>query len=59
MAQYIADLTGVCGCSWGVIGSSTEEVVQKTKKHAMDVHHMQEVPAEIAQKLQKATRPAM
>jgi predicted small metal-binding protein len=59
MAQYIADLTGVCGCAWGVIGSSTDEVVQKTKKHAAEAHHMNEVPTEIAQKLQKAIHPAM
>jgi len=59
MAQYIADLTTVCGCSWGVVGSSPDEVVQKTKKHAAEAHHMNEVPAEIAQKLQKAIHPAM
>src|SRR5208282_2522172 len=43
MAQYIADLTGVCGCAWGVVGSSTDEVVQKTKKHAAEAHQMREV----------------
>ena len=59
MTQYIADLTTVCGCAWGVVGSTTDEVVQKTKKHASEAHHMQEVPSEIAQKLSKAIHPAM
>ena len=59
MAQYSADLSSVCGCQWAVVGSSTDEVVQKTVKHAAEAHHMKEVPAEIAQKLKAATRPAM
>jgi len=59
MTQYIADLVGVCGCQWGVTGSSAEEIVQKTVKHAGDAHHMKEVPPEIAQKLKAAIRPSM
>jgi predicted small metal-binding protein len=59
MTQYIADLTTVCGCQWGVSGSSAEEIVTKTKKHAAEDHHMNEVPQEIAQKLSKAIRPSM
>jgi predicted small metal-binding protein len=59
MTQYIADLAGVCGCQWGVTGSSPEEIVQKTVKHAGDAHHMKEVPPEIAQKLKAAIRPSM
>jgi predicted small metal-binding protein len=41
------------------VGSTTDEVVQKTKKHAAEAHHMTEVPPEIVQKLQKAIHPAM
>jgi predicted small metal-binding protein len=59
MTQYIADLAGVCGCQWGVTGSSAEEIVSKTTKHAADAHHMTAVPPEIAQKLSKAIRPSM
>jgi predicted small metal-binding protein len=59
MAQYAADLTGVCGCAWVVVGSTSDEVVQKTKKHAAEAHHMHEVPSEVAQKLGNAIHPAM
>ena len=59
MTQYIADLATVCGCQWGVTGSSAEEVVSKTKKHAAEAHRMNEVPHEISQKLSKAIRPSM
>lgn len=59
MAQYAADLSGVCGCQWAVVGSSSDEVVQKTVKHAGEAHHMKEVPTEVAQKLKAAIRPAM
>ena len=59
MTEYIADLVGVCGCQWGVSGSSPEEVVQKTVKHADETHHMKEVPPEIVQKLKAATRQSI
>jgi predicted small metal-binding protein len=59
MTQYIADLSGVCGCQWGVTGASKEEIVQKTVKHAGDAHQMKEVPPEIVQKLNAAIRPSM
>lgn len=59
MTGYSADLKQVCGCNWAATGSTSDEVVSKTKKHAMDVHGMKEVPAEIAQKLQAAIRQAM
>jgi len=42
-----------------VTGSSTEEIVQKTVKHAGEAHQMKEVPPEIAQKLKAAIRPSM
>jgi predicted small metal-binding protein len=59
MTTYIADLKGVCGCAWGVVGSSAEEVVSKTKKHAAETHQMKGVPQEIAQKLSQAIRPSV
>lgn len=59
MTQYIADLSTVCGCQWGVSGASQDEVVQKTVKHANEAHQMKEVPREIAQKLKAAIRPSM
>jgi len=59
MTTYIADLSTVCGCQWGVTGSSTDEIVQKTVKHAGEAHQMKEVPPEIAQKLKAAIRPSM
>jgi len=59
MSGYAADLWQVCGCAWAATGSTADEVVTKVKKHAAEAHGMKEVPAEIAQKLQKAIRPAM
>ncbi len=59
MTTYIADFTTVCGCQVGVTGSSTEEIEQKTVKQAGEVHHMKEVPPEMAQKLEAAIRPSM
>lgn len=59
MTGYSADLKQVCGCNWAATGSTSDEVVSKTKKHAMEAHGMKEVPAEIAQKLQAAIRQAM
>lgn len=59
MNGYSADLKQVCGCSWAATGSTANEVVSKTKMHAKETHGMNEVPAEIAQKLQAAMRPAM
>jgi len=59
MTGYSADLKQVCGCSWAATGSTQDEVVSKTKKHAMETHSMKEIPAEIAQKLQAAMRQAM
>ncbi|MDA4125858.1 MAG: DUF1059 domain-containing protein [Thaumarchaeota archaeon] len=59
MNGYSADLAQVCGCKWAATGSSADEVVSKTKVHAKQTHQMNEVPAEIAQKLQAAIRPAM
>ena len=59
MNGYSADLAQVCGCQWAATGSTAEEVVSKTKAHAKQTHQMNEVPAEIAQKLQAAIRPAM
>lgn len=59
MSGYSADLKQVCGCNWAATGSTSDEVVGKVKKHAKDSHGMAEVPAEIAQKLQWAMRPAM
>ena len=59
MNGYSADLKQVCGCSWAATGSNSDEVVTKVKAHAKEVHHMMEVPAEIAQKLQAAMRPTM
>jgi len=41
-----------------VSGKTTQEVVDKVKKHAADAHHMKEVPKEIGDKLQKAIKPA-
>ena len=59
MNGYAADLKQVCGCNWAATGSTSDEVVSKTKMHAKEVHGMNEVPAEIAQKLQAAMRPGM
>ena len=59
MTGYSADLKQVCGCNWAATGSTADEVVSKTAKHAMETHGMKEVPAEIAQKLQAAIRQAM
>jgi len=59
MNSYSADLKQVCGCSWAATGATSEEVVSKTAKHAREAHGMNEVPAEIVQKLQAAIRPAM
>lgn len=59
MNGYSADLKQVCGCSWAATGSSMDEVVSKTKAHAKETHGMNEVPAEIAQKLTAAMRPTM
>lgn len=59
MTGYSADLKQVCGCGWAATGSTTDEVVNKTKAHAKETHGMNEVPAEIAQKLQAAIRPTM
>ena len=59
MTGYSADLAQVCGCQWAATGNSADEVVTKTKAHAKQTHQMNEVPAEIAQKLQAAMRPAM
>jgi predicted small metal-binding protein len=58
MAGYKANLKDVCGCGMEVSGKTTQEVVDKVKKHAADAHHMKEVPKEIADKLQKAIKPA-
>ncbi len=59
MTGYSADLAVVCGCSWAATGMSIDEVVGKVTKHAKDAHGMNEVPAELAQKLHGAMRPAM
>ncbi len=59
MSGFSADLKQVCGCSWAATGSTTDDVVSKTKKHAWDTHKMKEVPAEIAQKLHDAMRPTI
>jgi predicted small metal-binding protein len=59
MNGYSADLKQVCGCTWAATGSTTDEVVSKTVAHAKQTHGMNEVPAEIAQKLQAAIRPTM
>ncbi len=59
MSGFSADLKQVCGCSWAATGNSADEVVTKVKKHAWDAHQIKEVPAELAQKLQNAIRPAM
>lgn len=59
MASYAADLQQVCGCSWAVTGSNTEELVAKVKKHAKETHGINELPQELVQKFQKAVRPAM
>ena len=59
MSGYSADLKQVCGCAWAATGATADEVVSKTKKHAMDTHNMTDVPAEVVQKLQAAMRPAM
>ncbi|MBI3860076.1 MAG: DUF1059 domain-containing protein [Thaumarchaeota archaeon] len=59
MNGFSADLKQVCGCNWAVVGSSADEVTSKTKVHAKETHHMDEVPAEIAAKLHDAMRPTM
>jgi len=59
MTTYIADLTTICGCQRGVTGSSTDEIVQKTVKHAGEARQMKEVPPGIAQRLKAAIRPSM
>lgn len=59
MASYAADLQSVCGCAWAVTGSSTDELVSKVKKHAKDVHGINELPQDLVQKFQKAVRPAI
>lgn len=56
MNGYSADLKQVCGCDWAATGSTSDEVVSKTKKHAKDAHGMNEVPGELAQKLHAALR---
>lgn len=59
MNGYSADLKQVCGCNWAATGATADEVVSKTKKHAMETHNMMQVPAEIVQKLEAAMRPTM
>jgi predicted small metal-binding protein len=59
MNGYSADLKQVCGCNWAATGATQDEVVSKTKAHAMQAHGMKEVPAEIAQKLSTAMRQTM
>ena len=59
MTGYSADLAQVCGCQWAATGSTKDEVVAKTVAHAKETHQMNEVPAEIVQKLQAAIRPTM
>ncbi|QQG48243.1 MAG: DUF1059 domain-containing protein [archaeon] len=59
MNGFSADLKQVCGCSWAVVGSSADEVVSKTKVHAKETHQMNEVSAELGQKLHEAMRPTM
>ena len=59
MNGFSADLKQVCGCNWAATGSTADEVAAKTKSHAKETHQMNEVPAEIVQKLQAAIRPAM
>ncbi|MDA4124792.1 MAG: DUF1059 domain-containing protein [Thaumarchaeota archaeon] len=59
MTGFSADLKQVCGCSWAATGSSSDEVTKKVVWHAKETHGMNEVPAEIAQKLHDAMRPVM
>ncbi len=59
MNKFSADLAQVCGCHWAVVGDSEQEVVSKTAAHAKSSHGMNEVPAEIGQKLHSAMRPTM
>ncbi len=59
MTGYAADLAQVCGCHWAVVGATSDEVVMKTTAHAKETHGMNEIPAEIGQKLHAAMRPTM
>ncbi|MDG6899068.1 MAG: DUF1059 domain-containing protein [Nitrososphaerota archaeon] len=59
MTGFSADLKQVCGCGWAATGESTDEVVFKTKEHALHMHELKEIPADVAQKLQAAIRPAI
>jgi predicted small metal-binding protein len=59
MNGYSADLKQVCGCSWAATGATSDEVTKKVVWHAKEAHGMNEVPAEIAQKLTAAMRPTM
>ncbi len=59
MTGYSADLKQVCGCAWAATGATSDEVTNKVASHAMQAHGMDEVPAEVAQKLQAAMRPTM
>ncbi|MGA2664665.1 MAG: DUF1059 domain-containing protein [Nitrososphaerales archaeon] len=58
MTSYSADLATVCGCQWAATGSTTDEIVAKTVKHAGEAHQMKAVPPEVAQKLKAAIRPS-
>jgi predicted small metal-binding protein len=59
MQGFAADLQQVCGCSWAATGSTQDELVGKVKQHAKTTHGMNEVSAEIGQKLERAIRPTM
>jgi predicted small metal-binding protein len=59
MDTFSADLEQMCGCHWAIVGETLDEVTSKTKAHAKGTHGMNEVPAEIAQKLHAAVRPTM
>jgi predicted small metal-binding protein len=59
MTGYSADLKQVCGCSWAATGANADEVTKKVVSHAKQAHGLNEVPAEIAHKLQESMRPVM
>jgi predicted small metal-binding protein len=43
-------------CDWRVGGETEEEIMGKISEHAKETHDMQEIPAELEQKVRQAIR---
>lgn len=52
--MYNIKLKEVCGCNVELSESVREELISKVKEHAKSVHGMQQIPEELAQKVNKA-----